>query len=671
MKLLSISHLLRFVSSLGVAAFLIATSHAAVCQVTSASFAGAVTVVTPPIITGDATIFGITTSEGTFANLTGATASSVIAINSPSSVGTAPATSAGAVTGLSANDAVNNLSSGNFQFTGFPIDNTTRFLIVETTPVASTIGDPATVTLLDSSNNKVGTYTLNLTASQFTTIAAGATSTALATVTFTSYTGSAAQKYGGLTFALSDFSGTGDLSTVTGISIVSGTLDPVVVAVFKGSVSTVTTTTPIASATKSVLFVGNSFTYAPPISSYNSSQVTDLNNSGYGGIPGVFKKMATEGGYPSIAVYCELDGGQTLQYHYENKASLIGQSWDWVVMQELSTRPLTSYSGGNVAAFRTAVQNLKQLVVSKNANVNLLLYETWARPDLITAGYYKNLRAMQDELYTSYTNAASDFTFSGCVLVGEAFLKAISYGYADDITTTPVEGPIDLWYTDNYHPSAHGAYLSAAMFYSTILGGDPRTLPTGSGSSANDIGITATNATYLQAVAYRMTHPITLVSAASRMAHNGVNYDLPLPIAGAEAIEPRSTSNGLQLVFTFDNTVSSAIATVATGSATVSSITYSGEVVTVNLTSVSDVQNLTVTLSSLNNTDQSGSVSVGVLSGDVNGDGVVNILDMGLCRLHSGQTTDSSNYIYDVGTSGSVNIISLGKIKQNSGHVLP
>src|SRR6266853_5840297 len=110
------SVLLGFVVLLGLAP----GSQAAVLQVTAATYGGAVTPGTPPNITGDATLTGLTTSEGTFTNLTGATANSVVTSNLLDSVGTAPANANAAATGLSANDAVNNLQSGNFQFsTGF------------------------------------------------------------------------------------------------------------------------------------------------------------------------------------------------------------------------------------------------------------------------------------------------------------------------------------------------------------------------------------------------------------------------------------------------------------------------------------------------------------------------------------------------------------------------
>src|ERR1700761_6566571 len=54
-----------------------------------------------------------------------------------------------------------------------------------------------------------------------------------------------------------------------------------------------------AAAPPNILFVGNSFTHGnyAPLQGYNSSGITDTNNYGYGGIPGVFQKMTVGLGY--------------------------------------------------------------------------------------------------------------------------------------------------------------------------------------------------------------------------------------------------------------------------------------------------------------------------------------------------------------------------------------
>ena len=222
----------------------------------------------------------------------------------------------------------------------------------------------------------------------------------------------------------------------------------------------------------SVLFVGNSFTQSASNAgqSYNAANVTDANGTGVGGVPGIFKKLATEGGFSNVTVTIETVGGETLAYHRTNKAAIIGGSaWDWVVLQEYSTRPLSSPSGDangtNILAFRNSVTSIESLALSANGATKVLLYETWARPDKIAAGYFGTLAAMQSELRNSYSTAVADYGLAGWAPVGDAFLEAIRLGYADDPTTSASEGPITLWNGDNYHASAYGSYLGASLFY--------------------------------------------------------------------------------------------------------------------------------------------------------------------------------------------------------------
>ncbi|MES2571761.1 MAG: PEP-CTERM sorting domain-containing protein, partial [Verrucomicrobiota bacterium] len=144
----------------------------------------------------------------------------------------------------------------------------------------------------------------------------------------------------------------------------------------------------------------------------------------------------------------------------------------------------------------------------KNSSTRLLLYETWARPDRIAAGYFPNLSSMQNELRASYSAAATDLGLHGWAPVGDAFLETIAVRLANDPTTALNEGPLNLWNSDNYHASAYGSYLAANVFYAKILGGDPRALPTGAGSAAAGLGLNSVYADQLQEIAYKMTQTV-------------------------------------------------------------------------------------------------------------------------------------------------------------------
>ncbi len=208
---------------------------------TRASFTGSVATGTPPNLTGVAQLSSLTTSEGTFTNLVGATAQGITGTNTPNSRGSAPANSNAAASGLTVSDGANNLVSGHFQF-GTAFTAKTRFFIVESALASGTLGDDTVVTLIDASNNQVGAFSLSLLASQFTASAAGNTSNALATVNYTggvaSVTGTppgtVQSKLGAVTFSLTDLGVTSvtSVSNATGLRLVSSTLDPNVVGLY-------------------------------------------------------------------------------------------------------------------------------------------------------------------------------------------------------------------------------------------------------------------------------------------------------------------------------------------------------------------------------------------------------------------------------------------------------
>ena len=80
---------------------------------------------------------------------------------------------------------------------------------------------------------------------------------------------------------------------------------------------------------KTILFVGNSFTYGElsPVKSYKANTVTDLNRSGIGGVPALFKAFAVQAGL-DYDVSLETVPGVGLDYHYAEKRSLLDRRWD-------------------------------------------------------------------------------------------------------------------------------------------------------------------------------------------------------------------------------------------------------------------------------------------------------------------------------------------------------
>jgi hypothetical protein len=165
-------------------------------------------------------------------------------------------------------------------------------------------------------------------------------------------------------------------------------------------------------------------------------------------------------------------------------------------------------------------------------------------------------------------------------------------------------------------------------------------------------------------------------SAFSRKTHGGAGtFDIPLPLAGNVGVECRSggASNVYQMIINFATTVTVGSASVTSGTGTVSSFSVSGSQVTVNLTEVTNVQRITVTLFNVNDGTHMGNVpvSMGVLVGDVNGNATVNASDVSLTKSHVGQVVSSSNFREDVNANGLINSVDVALVKSKVGTALP
>jgi Dockerin type I domain len=103
--------------------------------------------------------------------------------------------------------------------------------------------------------------------------------------------------------------------------------------------------------------------------------------------------------------------------------------------------------------------------------------------------------------------------------------------------------------------------------------------------------------------------------------------------------------------------------------------TFGGKTMTVNLTGVTNQQQITVKLSGV--TDAIAqvlpdtSVSMGVLLADTTGDGSVNSADISQTKSRSGQPVDPTNFRSDVTVDGSVNSADISLVKSKSGTALP
>jgi uncharacterized protein (DUF1800 family) len=169
--------------------------------------------------------------------------------------------------------------------------------------------------------------------------------------------------------------------------------------------------------------------------------------------------------------------------------------------------------------------------------------------------------------------------------------------------------------------------------------------------------------------------PPVLVSAVSRMKHGTAgSFDVMLPLTGGSGIECRNTSvNGMQIVATFDQTITGGTASITGGTATISGTpTISGATITVNLTAVADAQAVTLSLSNVTNgTDAPSSATVPfrTLFADINGDGNLTATDVSLCRgaIGSGASVNAGNFRNDLNADGQFNSTDISLLRSAVG----
>ncbi|MBL7931143.1 MAG: T9SS type A sorting domain-containing protein, partial [Bacteroidia bacterium] len=222
-----------------------------------------------------------------------------------------------------------------------------------------------------------------------------------------------------------------------------------------------------------VLFIGNSYTY--------------VNN-----LPQLVKDLALSKG-DTLIFDSSAPGGYTFFNHYNDittKNKISQGNWDYVVLQAQSQEP--SFSPGQVSSQTLPYAILlDSLIKHYNSCATTVFYETWGRKfgDAGNCANYPPLctyTGMQNRLRESYQLFA-DTTKALMAPVGEAFRLSIA--------TTPT---LDLYQSDQSHPSMEGSYLAASVFYETLF--QKSVL-----STTYNAGLAAGTATYLNQVAHQIT----------------------------------------------------------------------------------------------------------------------------------------------------------------------
>ncbi|MEO6489791.1 MAG: DUF4886 domain-containing protein [Ferruginibacter sp.] len=194
---------------------------------------------------------------------------------------------------------------------------------------------------------------------------------------------------------------------------------------------------------RKVLFLGNSY--------------TSVNN-----LPYLIAEVAKSAG-DSLYYDSYLIGGYTLDQHYQDSNSLkkiMMGGWDYVVLQDQSQVPaFPDYSG-------SGGRNLSTLIQKYNPCARTMFYMTWGRKngDASNCSSWPPVctyEGMDSLLHLSYMQMAAA-NHADVSPVG-ALWKYIRQN---------VPG-IELYQSDESHPSFSGSYAAACSFYSAIFKKDP------------------------------------------------------------------------------------------------------------------------------------------------------------------------------------------------------
>lgn len=198
------------------------------------------------------------------------------------------------------------------------------------------------------------------------------------------------------------------------------------------------------SQTRKVLFIGNSY--------------TEVNN-----LPQIIANAASSVG-DALIFDSHTPGGYKLIQHSTNALTqnkIMAGGWDYVVMQGQSQEPIIDEYN-----FQTGALALNNLISQYNPCAVPIFYMTWGRkngdplncPNIPVMCTYEG---MDTALKTNYLSAASNI---------QTEISPVSVVWRYLRQNHPA---IELYQSDESHPSAAGSYAAACSFYASIFRKDP------------------------------------------------------------------------------------------------------------------------------------------------------------------------------------------------------
>ncbi len=169
---------------------------------------------------------------------------------------------------------------------------------------------------------------------------------------------------------------------------------------------------------------------------------------------------------------------------------------------------------------------------------------------------------------------------------------------------------------------------------------------------------------------------LTLESAASVLG----GFAIDLPLSGAPGVEDRAGGRRgtYTIEFTFNNNLTAVAGVTTSCGAVASSMIDSSDPhrFIVKLRNVNcNAENVSVTLTNItddqSHTLSSAAATMGLLLGDVDGDGSVTPADFNLVKADNGATTDETNFREDIDVSGAINKRDAKFVRRQIGTSLP
>ncbi len=278
-----------------------------------------------------------------------------------------------------------------------------------------------------------------------------------------------------------------------------------------------------AASARTILFVGNSFTFGAlsAVKNYQSDTVHDLNppdvrGKTIGGEGALFKEFTKEAGL-DYDVSVETVGGKNFDFHYTEKLPLLDHAWDEVVLQSYSQ--LNKDKPGDPGMVIEYSTKLDHVFHARNPNVKVWFQATWSRADYsspeIAPWKGKPIDQMAKDVYAGYEKAkAASPDVAGIIPVGLAWNRAWATGVADSDPTDGI-GPnqLNLWAFDSQHGSVAGYILATLVIFGQLTGHDPLSLGDHE-HAAMDLGLSPAQMHALEQVAHDelAAHGVTFVA---------------------------------------------------------------------------------------------------------------------------------------------------------------